>query len=179
MKYNVIYADPPWSYTDKATAWKRGAEFKYPCMKIEDIRNLPIADLADENCILFIWVTFPFLREWLDVIDSWWFKYKTVWFNWVKKNKKAESWFWWMWNWTRSNSEVCLIATKWKPKRFSAKVHSVIDTPIERHSKKPDIVRDKIEELTGGGNMIELFARQKAEGWDSWGNEVESDINLN
>lgn len=83
-----------------------------------------------------------------------------------------------MGNWTRSNPELCLIGIKGKPKRLSAKVHSVIDTPIEEHSKKPDIVRDKIIELVGDLPRIELFARQKPEGWDVFGNEVESDISL-
>ena len=77
-----------------------------------------------------------------------------------------------MGNWTRSNPELCLLAIKGKPKRISASVHSVIDTPIERHSKKPDIVRDKIVSLCGNLPRIELFARQKTEGWDVWGNEV-------
>jgi N6-adenosine-specific RNA methylase IME4 len=99
-------------------------------------------------------------------------------FTWVKRNKKSNSWFWWMWNWTRSNPEVCLLAVKWKPKRFSAKVHSVIDTPIEWHSKKPDVTRLRIKELCGGGDYLELFARQKSEGWDVWWNEVCSDIKM-
>jgi N6-adenosine-specific RNA methylase IME4 len=80
-----------------------------------------------------------------------------------------------MGNWTRSNSELCLLATKGKPKRVSASVHSVIDSRIEYHSKKPNCVRDKIVELCGDLPRIELFARQKVEGWDSWGNEVEEE----
>ena len=77
-----------------------------------------------------------------------------------------------MGTWTRANSELCLLATKGKPKRLSASVRSIIDTPIEQHSKKPDCVRDKIVELCGDLPRIELFARQKVEGWDCWGNEV-------
>ena len=77
-----------------------------------------------------------------------------------------------MGNYTRSNAELCLLATKGKPKRVSASVNSIIDAPIERHSKKPDIVRTKIVELCGDIPRIELFARQKMDGWDSWGDQV-------
>jgi N6-adenosine-specific RNA methylase IME4 len=119
-----------------------------------------------------MWVTFPLLKDSFDVIESWGFTYKTVGFTWVKKNKKTDSWFWGMGHWTRANAELCLIATKGIIKRQSASVHQVIDTPIERHSKKPDIVRDKIVELVGDLTRIELFARETAVGWDSWGNEI-------
>lgn len=145
-------------------------------MNTNDISNLPIKDLATDDCVLFMWVTMPKLNECFDVIKAWGFEYKTCAFTWVKKNKKSDSWFWGMGRWTRANAEICLLATKGKPKRMSASVHSVIDTPIEGHSKKPDIVRDKIIELCGDLPRVELFARQKADGWDAWGNEIDSDI---
>lgn len=147
-------------------------------MNIKDIKNLPIKEIADENCILFMWVTMPKLNECFDVIKAWGFEYKTCAFTWIKRNKKSNSWFWGMGSWTRANAEICLLATKGNPKRISASVHSVIDTPIEGHSKKPNIVRDKIIELIGDLPRVELFARKKTEGWDVWGNEVESDINI-
>lgn len=177
-KYNIIYADPPWLYNDKALAGNRGACCKYEVMNVEDIKNLPIHKITEDDCILFLWVTFPMIQEGLDVIKAWGFKYKTVGFNWVKKNKRSNSWFWGMGNWTRSNSEICLIGIKGKPQRYSAKVHQIIDTPIESHSKKPDIIREKIVELCGDLPRIELFARQKIDKWDSWGNEVECDLEL-
>ena len=83
-----------------------------------------------------------------------------------------------MGRWTRANAEICLLATKGNPKRISASVHSVIDTPIEGHSKKPDVVRDKIIKLVGNLPRIELFARSKTDGWDVFGNEVEESIEL-
>ena len=147
-------------------------------MSIDDIRNLPVRELADKNCILFMWVTFPTLREAFSVIDAWGFTYKTVAFAWVKENKKTSSLFWGMGYWTRSNAEICLLATKGKPKRQSAGVHQFIISPIEQHSKKPDEARDKILALMGNLPRVELFARQKTPGWDAWGNEIASDITL-
>lgn len=172
----MIYADPPWQYKDKCKAGGRGAEFKYPCMNSSDIKTLPIQTISDDDCLLFLWVTFPMLQEGLDVIRAWGFTYKTVAFNWVKKNKKADSWFWGMGNWTRSNSEVCLLGVKGKPVRNQANVHSVIDTPIEQHSKKPDEVRSRIVQLCGDVPRIELFARQECAGWECWGNEVHKEL---
>ena len=176
-KYNVIYADPPWTFKTYSNKGKgRSAEQHYPCMTIDDIKNLPVQKIAADDCILFIWVTFPLLKEGLDVIDSWGFTYKTCAFNWVKKNKVSDSWFWGMGYWTRSNSELCLLATKGRPKKISSSVHQVIDSRIQEHSQKPDVVKDKIVQLVGDLPRVELFARQPTEGWHVWGNEVDCDI---
>lgn len=177
-KYNIIYADPPWSYKDKAAVGKRGAAFKYQVMGGGDIAMLPIKELADKDCVLFMWVTMPKLNECFDIIQAWGFEYKTCAFTWVKRNKVSPTWFMGMGRWTRANAEICLLAVKGKPQRVSASVMQVIDTPIERHSKKPDVVRDRIVELLGDLPRVELFAREKASGWDAWGNEIESDITL-
>lgn len=112
------------------------------------------------------------LKEALDVIEAWGFTYKTVAFNWVKQNKNGAGLFMGLGNWTRSNSEICLLAVKGKPKRVSAGVHSVILSPLQQHSQKPGEARDRIVELMGDLPRIELFARETAPGWDSWGNEV-------
>lgn len=169
-KYDIIYADPPWSYDD--SGMPGGAEQHYPTMDIEDIYNLPVNEIASDNCILFIWVTFPLLKEGIRCIEEWGFEYKTIGFNWVKHNKKSMSWFIGTGSYTRSNSEICLIGVKGKPKRINMGIGSVIDTPVEDHSKKPDMVRRKIVELMGDKPRIELFARQRYKGWDCWGNEV-------
>jgi len=172
-KYNVILADPPWNfkhYSDKGKG--KAADNHYKCQNLQEIKDLPIEDLADDNCVLFMWVTYPFLQKSFEVIKAWGFTYKTVGFTWVKRNKKANSWFWGMGYWTRSNAEICIIATKGSITRQSSSVHQIIDSPIEQHSKKPDIVRDKIVELVGDIPRIELFARNKTKGWDSWGNEI-------
>lgn len=172
-KYNIIYADPPWRYN----TWRAGqgtAERHYPTMKVEKIIEMKdtIKNISEKDCILFIWVTFPCLLDGLKVIKEWGFKYKTCGFNWIKRNKVSDTWFFGLGHWTRANSEICLIATKGTIKRKSNKVSQIIDTHIEEHSKKPDIVRNKIIELVGDMPRIELFARQTVDGWDCWGNEV-------
>lgn len=178
-KYNIIYADPPWQYkvySKKGTG--RSAESHYPTMSIEDICALPIEKLADKNCVLFLWVTMPCLKEGMRALEQWGFTYKTVAFVWVKQNKIADSLFWGMGHWTRSNAELCILATKGNPKRLSASVHQVIMSHIEKHSKKPDETRERILQLVGDFPRVELFAREKSDGWDVWGNEVESDITM-
>ena len=177
-KYQIIYADPPWEYRDKAAAGKRGSSFKYPTQSTNWIATLPIHKITDVNCALFLWCTMPNLPEAFKVMEGWGFTYKTSAFTWVKRNKKTPSWFWGMGNWTRANAELCLLGIKGKPKRISAGVHSIIESPIERHSQKPAIVRDKIVELLGDLPRIELFSREAPEGWDTWGNECENSIDL-
>lgn len=114
----------------------------------------------------------PNLPEAFKVIDAWGFKYKTCAFTWIKKNKIADSFFWGGGHYTRANPELCLLATRGKPKRISASVHSVVMTPVRKHSQKPDEVREKIIELMGDIPRIELFAREAFSGWDSLGFDV-------
>lgn len=180
-KYQIILADPPWSYKvwNKTTGSGRSAENHYETMNKEDIQNLPIQDIYDDNCVLFLWVTAPCLLEGIELIKAWGFEYKTIGFTWVKRNKKSDSWFWGMGYYTRANAELCLLATKGKPlKRISRSIHQVVDDRIMEHSKKPNSVRERIVDLFGDLPRIELFAREKTEGWDVWGNEVDSNIKL-
>jgi len=190
-KYQIIYADPPWHYKDKRSnpltdRPRKYGGITYPVMKTEDICNLPIKEIADDNCILFIWATFPNLQEVFKVIKSWGFEYKTLGFSWIKTNPKNGKPFFGIGHYTKSNCEVCLIGVKGKPIINSNKVSSVIISPINGHSRKPSQVRNKIVELCGELPRIELFARKDEQlfedetfkSWDVWGNEVESDIKL-
>lgn len=171
-KYKIIYADPAWTYQDKALAGNRGACCKYPVMSIEELKKIPIAEMADVDCALFLWVTMPKLNEVFELIEVWGFEYKTVAFTWVKKNKSGLGWFMGMGRWTRANAELCLLATKGNPKRVNASVSQIVDSRIMRHSEKPKEVRHKIVKLMGDVPRIELFARDKIDGWDAWGNEL-------
>ena len=180
-KYNIVFADPPWQYRDKRNKHKRmcgGAESHYKTMTIEEIKDLPVNKISDVNCMLFLWVTFPNLQEGLDTIKSWGFKYKTIAFSWIKTNKRRGTPFFGIGYYTKSNCEVCLLGVKGRPIKKSDNVSSVVFAERREHSRKPEIVRDRIVELCGDVPRIELFAREKVDGWDVWGNEVESDIQL-
>ena len=169
-RYSIIYADPAWSYQGKMM--NSSVTDHYNVMSINDICNLPVNDIAAENSILFMWVTLPKLNEFMKVVNAWGFEYKTTAFVWVKKNKKADSFFMGLGRWTRANPEICLLATKGKIERKSKSIRQLQVFPLDKHSKKPDQFRDLIVELCGDLPRIELFARQKTPGWDVWGNEV-------
>lgn len=175
MKFKCIYADPAWqfkTYSNKGQG--RSAERYYSTMSKEDIFSLPVADIADDDCILFLWVTFPCLLDGLETVKRWGFKYKTLGFCWIKRCKKqTDKLFWGLGYWTRANPEICIIATKGRPKRISKSIHSVVDSPIEKHSKKPDIIRERIVQLIGDVPRIELFAREQHTGWVCVGNEID------
>ncbi len=175
-KYSIIYADPPWRYDRKGV--EGAAESHYKTMSIEELNDLPVRRIADKDCILFLWATFPKLQEALRLIKEWGFRYKSVAFVWLKQNRKSDSWFYGLGFWTRGNAEICLLATKGHPKRKSPAVHQFIISPIREHSRKPDETREKIVKLMGDIPRIELFARQKTDGWDTWGNEVPNSIEL-
>lgn len=184
-KYNIIYADPPWSYKDKKC--NGNCEKYYNTLSIVELKNMPIQRIADKDCVLFMWVTYPQLKCGLELIESWGFKFKTIGFQWVKLNKKTDLkrykyfnledelkkiCFFGLGRWTRGNTECCLIATKGKPKRVNNSIFQLIFSPLEEHSKKPDEARTRIVQLLGDLPRIELFAREKFDGWDCWGNEV-------
>lgn len=178
MKYGAILIDPPWSFKtfNDDIAPARGAQ-PYKVMTSADIKALPVIDQAADDCVLFCWITWPTLLQAIETIDAWGFAYKTCAFTWVKgnslplfpedfKDKMG------MGYWTRSNSEVCLLATRGKPKRKDAGVRQVIQAPLREHSRKPDEQYQRIERLVDGP-YLEMFARQKWPGWDSWGNETD------
>lgn len=176
-KYNIVYADPPWRYDD-STCWG-AAEKHYHTMSLRNLCELPIKYITADNSILFLWATYPKLEEALEVITAWGFKYKSIAFQWVKTcPRQTSKFFYGLGRWTRGNTEPCLLATKGKPQRISNKVFQLVLSPVERHSQKPACIRDKIIELMGDLPRVELFARQKCDGWDSWGDEVDSDLTL-
>ena len=174
MKYNIIYADPPWDYPKSGSKKSsRGlAKSFYNTMPTDEIMNMDIQSICSENCYLFLWTTSPKLPEALEVMKAWGFEYFNVIFTWIKTNKISDSLFWGMGNTTRANAEYVLLGRKGKLDRMNAGVHSVIMSKIEKHSKKPDEVRNRIDTLYGDIPRIELFARERHVGWDSWGDEL-------
>jgi N6-adenosine-specific RNA methylase IME4 len=146
----------------------------YDCLDIATLAKLPVADLAADNCVLFLWATDPLLPRAFDVIKAWGFEYKTVAFYLVKLNNKAEQdadYFTGLGYWTRANPEQCLLATRGKPSRQAKDVRRLVVEKRREHSRKPDCVRDRIERLVRGP-YFELFARETKPGWDCWGNQA-------
>lgn len=175
-KYKAILADPPWTFATYSRKGKgRSAEAHYDCMSMHDIKTLPVAQWANDDCVLFIWTTDPMLPQALNVIAAWGFEYKTVAFTWAKAPRH--------WQaplisiaelpigtgyWTRANPEMCLLATRGAPKRISRSVRQLIVAPRREHSRKPDEIYGRIEALCEGP-YLELFTRFPQNGWDSFG----------
>lgn len=178
--YGAILADPPWRFKvwSEETGSGRSASNHYKTMSLDDIYALPVGKLAARSCVLFLWVTWPMLPHGLVTIEKWGFTYKTCAFAWMKADSRQME----MWDdtipdmltgyWTRANSEVCLLATRGRPKRIDAGIRQGIIAPRREHSRKPDQVRERIEKLVKGP-YLELFARQPRQGWTTWGNEAD------
>ena len=181
MSYDVILADPPWSFRvwDEDTGNGRAPRAHYDTMPIEELCKLPIRDLASKNCALFLWAVWPSMFENVPpLLDAWGFKYKSLAWIWVKALKDGTGFATGMGYYSRANSEPCLLAVKGNMPVANRDVLAVIHSPRRAHSQKPDEQYSKIERLYPDKRYLELFARQKREGWDSWGNEITSDIQL-
>lgn len=184
-KYNVIYADPPWSYKNNRTGgnMKSGVTSKYNTMSIEDIKNLPIRSISENNAVLFLWATVPLLPEALSVMSAWGFKYKTM-LTWRKVMSMG------MGFWFRGQCEHLIVGTRGGVKAFRMQKANFYQCRAGKHSQKPHYFRELITQATAKSFdtpcKIELFAREREglfpyyeyEGWDVWGNEIKSDINL-
>lgn len=186
-KYKIIYADPPWSYNDKMAGHSFSLDHEYQTQDLEWIKNLPVKDLADKDCALFLWVVNPLLPEAFEVIKAWGFKYKTVAFVWNKITTNG-NWVHNMGRWTMGNMEMVLLATKGKPQRVRNDIKQLQIAIRKEHSRKPDTIRQAIVDLMGDLPRLEMFARgdknkdlfefNRFDGWDTFGNESEGSIEL-
>lgn len=175
--YKAILADPPWAFkTFSGDAVPARGDQPYSTLSIDQICALPVADIAADDCVLFMWTCWPVLRDCFRVVDAWGFKYKTCGFSWMKADPYRlfaddKTPFAGMGYWTRANTEPCLLATRGKPKRINADVRQGIISPRREHSRKPDEIHGRVERLVAGP-YLELFGRQSRPGWDVWGNEA-------
>ncbi len=182
-KYDIIYVDPPWDYGGKMQFDKSGksnensnwekdifisaANFKYPTIKTKDLKKIPIAEIANDDCIMFMWVTNPHLAQGIELGQAWGFEYKTVAFVWDKMSHNPGQY-------TLSNCELCLLFKRGRiPKpRGARNIQQLIRIARTTHSRKPIEVLKNIEKMFPTQKKIELFARHKPEGWDVWGLDV-------
>lgn len=181
----LLYADPAWDYDDKAHSGERGVGYKYPPQKFMEIACMDIPRIMADDAVCFMWVTCPNLHYSIEVLESWGFEYRTVAFVWVKKNKiDIDSDFMGMGNWTRANAELIILGVRGKPQRISKGVRQivrvledndpiVVERRILEHSAKPPIFRQRITELMGDLPRTELYARDRAEGWNQYGHGIQ------
>lgn len=195
-KYNVIYADPPWSYDNKKTGgtMESGAEEKYVTMSNEDIMNMPVPDITEINAVCFMWVTVPLLPEGLATLKAWGFEYKTM-ITWRKIMSLG------MGFWFRGQCEHLVLGVKGKVKPFRQQKSNFYESEVfeldecyqgrvGKHSQKPHYFRELINSAVkisfNDPKKLELFARTRKgmfgdyeyEGWDVFGNEVNNSILL-
>ena len=184
-KYNIIYADPPWKYGSKSKVNdSSGKEIKklsahYNTMNTNDIKNLKVKNITADDCACFLWCTDSHLKEGIEVLEAWGFKYKTIAFNWIKKTNKGNTYY----NvapWTLKSSEICLFGTKGAMTKYKKNnsVKQLIEAERTRHSKKPVEAIERIEDLFGDIPRLEMFCRYPREGWAVWGNECDLSITL-
>ena len=178
-RYRAIHIDPPWRFKNFSEKGEgRNATSHYDCLSIDALKALPVANLADKDCTLFLWTTDPFLPVALDLIRAWGFRYKTVGFYWAKVNRNADlssltekDFFCGLGYWTRANVEQCLLATRGSPQRLAKDVRRLIVSPRREHSRKPDETYARIERLADGP-YLDMFSRESRVSWDSWGNQA-------
>lgn len=164
-------ADPPWHFRVRSPKGEgRSASRHYGVMSLSDLKNIPVSSWVADDSVLILWAIDPMLPQALELMEAWKFKYKTVAFYWVKTNVDGTP-FTGMGYWTRACPEQALLGTRGNPKRLSKSVRRLITAPRREHSRKPDEVIDRIEQLVDGP-YLELFARTTRPGWDAWGNEV-------
>jgi N6-adenosine-specific RNA methylase IME4 len=176
-KYSVIYADPPWKYRNtnppclpSKSPGTCSVEYYYPPMAYEDISAMPIKDITEKDSILFLWSTTPNIEQGLSLVKDWGYKYKTM-ITWDKLNKDC------MGYWFRVCTEHLIVAVKGNIKSFRSMERTCYREARRRHSQKPDYFYSLIESVTTG-KKLELFARNKRDGWDVFGNEVADAIHL-
>lgn len=168
-KYAVIYADPPWDIKkSQRKSRPNQVSMDYPVMSLDAIKSLPVESLAEDDSVLFLWTIQSYLPKAFDVMEAWGFKYQRV-ITWDKQNGMC-------WHGFHQRTEFLLFGYKGKidpfPKRKA--FPTLVQAKTDRHSKKPQIFRDLISPF--GVPRIELFAREKADGWDSWGNEIKDRV---
>lgn len=191
--FRVILADPPWAfenYSENGEA--KNPNQHYACQDLEWIKALPVRVLGADDCVLFVWCTWPLMPHWNSVIDAWGFQYAGLAWEWVKFNQQTQKFAFGPGYGTRKNVEPCLLATRGNPslrgdqeffgQRTEARSHSVRDFmlswPLDavmakrrEHSRKPDEQYGRIEQMFDGP-YVELFSRSTRTGWSSWGNET-------
>jgi N6-adenosine-specific RNA methylase IME4 len=182
-KFDIIYADPPWDYNGKLQFDKSSkdadrinlsrnifissAAFKYPTLTLSELMKLRVRDIAQDDCLLFMWATSPHLEQAIELGKAWGFQYRTVAFVWDKMSHNPGKY-------TLSNCELCLVFKHGRipSPRGARNIQQLVRAPRKEHSEKPDEIVEAIEQMFPTQRRIELFARRKVKGWSVWGLDV-------
>ena len=179
MKFDIIYADPPWDYkgqrqhSGSGGSDTGGSDTHYGTMTLQDLKGMDIDRIAAEDCLLFMWVTSPHLDQGIDLLKAWGFQWATVGFVWDKQRVNPGFY-------TMSQCELCLIGKRGKipQPRGARNVRQLVESMRQKHSQKPEEVRNRIDKMFPTQKKVELFARRKVRDWYAWGNEIENDIEI-
>ena len=179
MKYQIIYADPPWDYkgqtqhNGKGGKDTGGALLHYKTLKLKELKKLNISEITDDNCLLFLWATSPHLDQAIELMKAWGFSWATVGFVWDKQRVNPGFY-------TMSQCELCLIGKRGKiPRpRGTRNTRQLVSSLRRKHSTKPHEVRERIEDMFPDQRKLEMFARETFVGWDTHGDETENGINI-
>ena len=175
MKYNIIYADPPWRYGGSGgTKWSPASEY-YPTMSFDELKSMNVEEIAADDCLLFMWVVSPELKRCIEVGESWGFKYITVAFVWYKERANVG-------NYTMSSCELCLLFRRGRipqPRVRNPGQKQFISEPVTVHSRKPAEVRKRIEKMFPSSPRVGLFARENIRKWHAFGNQCKNSIKIN
>jgi len=182
LTYDVVYCDPPWHYNSRKAGAERlnktkfggGAEKHYQLMRDEELLEMRsmIDSLARENSVIFMWATCPKLQSALTLLTGWGYRYCTVAFVWEKVNRTNGEPIFNPGYYTASNVELVLLGARGSMRPERPMIQQVVKAPRREHSRKPDEVRVRIEQMYPCANRVELFARGQLEGWDAWGLEL-------
>lgn len=171
--FGLIYADPPWSFSNfSAKGEKKNPKAHYDCMDVAAIEAMPVRTIADRDCVLAIWATFPMLPQALQVMDAWGFTYKTG-GAWGKQSKTGKKLHFGTGYIFRSAAELLLIGTRGKPGVAARNVRNLWLAPVREHSRKPNQIVADLEALWPDAARLELFARSTRPGWHVWGNQTD------
>ena len=178
-KYSIIYADPCWDYngatqhTDGDFKEGKSAIDHYKTLKLPELKKMNVANLCEKDCLLFMWSSSPHLDQAIDLMKAWGFQYKTIAFVWDKQKTNPGYY-------TLSSIEICIVGKRGKipSPRGQRNIRQFISELRTQHSKKPDGVRERIGQMFPTQKKLEMFARQKCDGWDVFGNEVENSITI-
>ena len=172
-RYPVVYVDPPWPHKTFSEAGKqKSPENHYPTMTLQTIEALPVGDVAAERAVLWLWTTVGHLANAVGTMAAWGFAYKShvVWRKTYENGQARRGKGYWFIN----THELLLLGVRGDMPApvMGTQAESVIDAPVGRHSEKPALFRQMIEGYFPDVGRIELFARERVEGWDAWGDEA-------